>query len=245
MADRPNTPRDILLLVVGAVITAIVGYLWTEYIQPQDVHLTINVFDSNTPHSPLKNATVGLDANDGHHEAPTGPFGAVGFTLSHKDRHQKVTPTISLDGYRVPEGKLQLPIALDSDLVVSNIVMEKIEEPPVENAQRPPTPQIITTQEAYRSDPRPSGAGKDFSNWYTLCSPQKPAGWKLMNVTFTLVGDRSCGAWSECRPQSQNETQACWQFRMQGHDEQMGLFRQNSGIQFSAGVLTVTWQRPM
>jgi len=76
-----------------------------------------------------------------------------------------------------------------------------------------PTEKVIT------SGQKLSGSGKQFSEWYTLCTPENPSGYVIEHADFHLVGDRRCGAWAECEPVDQSGTKACFRFRMQGHDE--------------------------
>jgi hypothetical protein len=68
----------------------------------------------------------------------------------------------------------------------------------------PPAPTIVP--ETYTSDNLPSGAGADFSPWYTLCSESKPEGWTIVDSTFELKGDRAGCAFAECK-QTQNGPQ--------------------------------------
>src|SRR5262249_35012396 len=45
-----------------------------------------------------------------------------------------------------------------------------------------------------------SGAGRNWSGWYRLCSQALPSNEIITGpVVFSLVGDRTCGSWAECR----------------------------------------------
>lgn len=93
----------------------------------------------------------------------------------------------------------------------------------------------------FRSGPMTSGEGSDFSGWYELCSDPLPANATITPpVTFYLSGDRSCGGWAECQQKSLTATRACWQFRLQGHNDKSGAARQAQ----SEGHLDVNIQRP-
>jgi hypothetical protein len=99
----------------------------------------------------------------------------------------------------------------------------------------------------YRSGPKPSGDGKDFGPWWSQCSEDPPAeGYVIKSEHFELVGDRQCGAWSECRQVSKTPARVCYEFRMQGHDEWTGPLHGlvpngNPGRALSEGILTVVW----
>ena len=93
-----------------------------------------------------------------------------------------------------------------------------------------PTEQSFVVQ----SGPKLSGVMKAFSEPYELCG-NAPPGYKIKSSDFRLVGDRSCGAWSECTETKKTDAQVCWQFRLQGHDE-----LPYPGQRTSEGVLRVT-----
>jgi hypothetical protein len=109
----------------------------------------------------------------------------------------------------------------------------------------PPSPQmVIEPEEEVRSPETASGACKDFGSWARLCSKPKPAGWTIVSEHFDLIGDRAGCAYAECkRDDASSDTQVCHLFRMQGHDEQCG-HANNTGIQYSTGVLKVVWKHP-
>jgi hypothetical protein len=69
------------------------------------------------------------------------------------------------------------------------------------------------------SGPKPSGSGKDWSEWYQLRIGDAPAGYTIEKLDCWLSGDRACNAWAECKEVSKNDAQVVWQFRLQGHDE--------------------------
>lgn len=109
----------------------------------------------------------------------------------------------------------------------------------------PPQPQLIATEEAYRSDDLASGACADFGAWATVCTPDKPAGWTIVSQHFELEGDRRCGNWAKCEPLGTiTQTKACYRFQTQGHSEECKPFSGNTGIHNSMGVLRVVWQHP-
>jgi hypothetical protein len=66
------------------------------------------------------------------------------------------------------------------------------------------------------SGPKLSGSGKDWSEWYQVRIGAAPAGYSVEKTEFWLSGDRTCGAWAECKELTKDETQVIWQFRLKG-----------------------------
>jgi hypothetical protein len=98
--------------------------------------------------------------------------------------------------------------------------------------------------EIYRSGPQVSGAGKNFSVPYDLCSGDPPSGYVIKSNRFLLAGDRQCDRWATCKETRNEATKVCWQFSLQGHEEQTGFFKPGqTGQAYSEGVLTVVWTR--
>jgi hypothetical protein len=69
------------------------------------------------------------------------------------------------------------------------------------------------------SGPKLSGSGNDWSEWYQVRIGAAPPGYSIEKIEFWLSGDRTCGAWAECKELTKDETQVIWEFRLQGHDE--------------------------
>lgn len=90
-----------------------------------------------------------------------------------------------------------------------------------------------------RTPPLTSGVGSNFSQFYRLCNDPIPQDAKIVSKEFFLVGDRTCGAWSECRLVEDTPQRVCFEFRMQGHNEAL---LQNSGVRTSEGVLRVNYK---
>lgn len=110
-----------------------------------------------------------------------------------------------------------------------------------EAATAPPMPDVT---EIYRSGPQISGEGKGFSESYVLCSGDPPRGYVIKSNRFYLAGDRQCGRWATCRQTRNEATKVCWEFSMQGHQEQTGFFKPGEkGQAYSEGVLSVLWTR--
>ena len=102
-------------------------------------------------------------------------------------------------------------------------------------------PLVARMEITKRSGNRDSGTLADFSSNYELCSDPIPTGSKIVKHDFHLEGDRSCGAWSECKLSREESSQVCYAFRMQGHNELPAAFTR-AGVRQSEGVLKVTYE---
>jgi hypothetical protein len=92
---------------------------------------------------------------------------------------------------------------------------------------------------------RPSGECDNYSPYYPICTPEKPANWKIVNCQFSLTGNRAFGGpGAQANETSHSEARVCWQFRLQGHSEECRGGHGNTGIQHSRAHLTCTWQHP-
>lgn len=89
------------------------------------------------------------------------------------------------------------------------------------------------------SGPKESGIGKEFSSPYQLCATLPEGAGRITNIQFRLQGDRVCGDWARCSQASLDSRRVCWNFELQGHEED------RSSRRTSEGVLSVTYmQRP-
>jgi hypothetical protein len=105
-------------------------------------------------------------------------------------------------------------------------------------------PILVTERFDDPSGNRASGECDNYSDYFSICTPEKPATWKIVNCQFSLTGDRAFGGpGAQAEEQSHSETRVCWKFRLQGHSEQCGGHG-NTGIQHSTAHLTCTWQHP-
>jgi hypothetical protein len=111
-------------------------------------------------------------------------------------------------------------------------------------AEAAAAPALPDETEIYRSGPQISGEGKNFSEGYALCSGDPPKGYVIKSNRFYLAGDRQCGRWATCKETRNEATKVCWEFSLQGHEEQTGFFRPGEkGQAYSEGVLSVVWTR--
>lgn len=106
------------------------------------------------------------------------------------------------------------------------------------------TPATVVESVVFTTDSEPSGACGGWSGVYTLCSNNEPADWKIVSSDFKLVGDRSCGAYSQCNKTVDTSTKICWQFQLQGHGDECSWHNNNTGIHNSQGILSTVWSHP-
>jgi len=70
-----------------------------------------------------------------------------------------------------------------------------------------------------RSQPLQSFPTANWSGWVRVCSADLTPDERIGVTTFQLLGDRRCASWGECREVVHTDRQACWEFRVQGHNE--------------------------
>lgn len=124
-----------------------------------------------------------------------------------------------------------------------SVVLEPLSKLPT------PLPELapVLVTETY-DDPageRPSGECDNYSPYYSISTPEKPADWKIVSCQFSLTGDRAFGGpGAQANELSRSETRLDWRFRLQGHSEECRGGHGNTGIQHSRAHLTCTWQHP-
>jgi hypothetical protein len=135
----------------------------------------------------------------------------------------------------------QKPEATDSDTPDEGRSPTPTPSSPAPSASAPPTPRpmppLAPYSKVYRSGPKLSGAGRAFSGWYRICSDPPPKEYGFGRIDLRLEGDRGCGVWAECRGLDGPQGEACWEFRLQGHEELPA-----PGQASSEGVLTVQFE---
>jgi len=97
----------------------------------------------------------------------------------------------------------------------------------------PPSQDVAPAFVIADSGIKPSGVGKNWSDWYRLRVGNAPEGYTLWRVEFWLTGDRSCGNKSECREIVGSDKEILWEFRFQGDDK---------GAVHSEGHIRVTYR---
>jgi hypothetical protein len=110
--------------------------------------------------------------------------------------------------------------------------LEPIDKLPALPAVKP----LVNTTEVYWSDNAASGHCKDFGEFASVCSSDKPDGWSIVSQIFELTGDRAGCAYAVCEPVSVTTTKACYRFKTQGHDEECG-HSGNTGIHYLKGKI--------
>jgi len=142
---------------------------------------------------------------------------------------------------RLAAMRIHGPIGQLAENVQLNAKAVEVAKPPTAVNAEAAMPDVT---DIYRSGPQISGAGKNFSEPYNLCSGDPPRGYVIKSNAFLLAGDRQCGHWATCTETRNEATKVCWRFSLEGHEEQTGFFKPGqSGQAYSEGVLTVVWTR--
>jgi len=126
---------------------------------------------------------------------------------------------VSAPGYRV------------KTLSLSGAEQTQSQSPPLDQIELKPSGDGAQRTIRKQTPPLESGWGAGWSGWYQVCSEPLAAKEEIVATRFQLQGDRTCGAWSECRESERTPTRSCWQFRMQGHSERA----------FGAGAVGRSW----
>jgi len=72
-----------------------------------------------------------------------------------------------------------------------SVVLEPLSKLPTPLPELAPV--IVTETFNDPAGERPSGELDNYSVYYPICTPEKPAGWKIVSCTFSLSGDRGYG----------------------------------------------------
>ena len=89
------------------------------------------------------------------------------------------------------------------------------------------------------SGPKLSGLGKEYSEWYTVCSKERGEGWKIISAEFRLSKGNCGGSWAECKETEKSDSRVCWDFRFQGYNDGTGPVQVTD-----EGILRITWEMP-
>jgi len=267
MPPKKNTAVRVALIGAAAtVIAAFIAFLGVWYAnhhQPESaIDFAVEVFDSSSSGG-LSDAAVSIRAAATALDGRTDSDGRKIFELPAALAGKVAVVQVAKSGYESRRIETLVPRASDSkaihlyraqpELIAAKSIpnapatqrtvevhppvqVTSVETKPITREQTLPPLETIT--ETYRSGPQLSGIGAAFSAPYTVCSPELPAGSKIVNVSYHLEGDRSCGAWSDCTLTERSDTRACFQFRLQGHSE---AFPPRAFT--SEGFLTITYVR--
>lgn len=169
------------------------------------------VLDARTQ-TPVPSARVILEiwSKDEPQTTFTNSSGVFSFTVSvgekawpgriliYDPNHIRLERAVQVSSESKPEGVILQPLYVSSTQAERRIVMSPLIQ---------------------------SFPGASWSPWIDVCAYAGPNEKIGGVVQFRLVGgDRSCGAWSECRERIHDSQNICWQFRVQGHDEWRGPF---------------------
>lgn len=240
-----------LLAALGALAGKIIDYSWTRHFRPIDFE--VDPYFADTRRNVGEGTLVDLGI-PGIQPKQTNPFGkAVWQQIDPKYRGREVRLEIkpfklaSIPSVNLEDRRDAITVLVERD-------MKPIGTTPLDDGKAVGSTQTIKNSpidvtKTYQSGPQQSGMGKNFSQWYRLCS-EPLDGYVIKSETFVLVGDRQCNRWSECRLESRTPDQVCYQFRMQGHEEWTGLFNGaipngNNGQAASEGILTVIWTQKL
>jgi hypothetical protein len=214
--------------IVAAALPVVLGLVHVSTNDPK-LRFPVAVLDSGAGNGAVADAEVSLNIPDVSADR-TDTGGKYTFQLTKKMIGQGARLTVQKAGYDSYDQQILSLQPRDEYYRVYLKVHSSVSVSP-----GPELPLEVTR--VYSSGAKASGAGANFSDWYTLCTTEEH-GYHILRSEFRLSGDRSCNAWSECRPSLQTPAQVCWQFRMQGHNEWGG-----SGQALSEGTLTVVWGR--
>jgi hypothetical protein len=238
-SEIASRARKITLIATSVVALAgVLGSLFSAQFarnqEAQRIRYTVQVFDATTS-SGIASASVSLSAASTAKVGETDGLGRVTFTLDQADAGNSANIVARKEGFR--DSTFHGVVPADSGVV--SLRLEPAEAPKPQPVQADPA--RVKETLVIRSGPRLSGARKAFSEWYELCSGELPRNSTIDTADFSLSGDRSCGAWADCREKTDKRTasQVCWEFRLQGHDEWPA-----SGQAMSEGVLRIVILRP-
>lgn len=91
-----------------------------------------------------------------------------------------------------------------------------------------------TLSREFESGNKRSGANKEFSPVYEVCTRDLPEGYRIESQSFRLVGDRSCGGWATCSKSVHTASKVCYSFTLQGREGES-----ENGVRESNGILSV------
>lgn len=258
---RTDYLRPALAAIGAALLVGLGPKLW-EWVfdRRPPIELKVFVFSSAKGNEKIPGANVGVSAQGISPEAHvTNPDGVASFWFEAKSARKAIKMMVAREGFlTIPARESAVPIASTQETVFLDPVNTPVAaatppsgaSSPIAAASSPPAASSPTTasrpnpelprevQRVFTSGPKASGLGKSWSEWYELCSEPAAAAYVVSATDFALRGDRSCGAWSECRQTRQTSASVCYQFRLQGHDE---WFPPRPA--FSEGILRVTFVR--
>jgi hypothetical protein len=217
--------KPVAAAVGAALLVGLGPAIWKRLLpdKPPPIEYKVAVYSAVEKNPPVARASVELtiEASPGSaHD--TDPQGIATFRIDSKDASRRGRLRVTRAGFELLDRTVTVPLSSAQESVYL--------DPAAQVAARTPEARVFS------SGPKASGLGANWSSPYELCSEPPPAGYTIGSVEFSLRGDRSCGAWSECAESRRTADRVCWTFRLQGHNE---WFPPREA--FSEGILKVTF----
>ena len=216
--------------VIGVVGAAAIGRCTAK--PDEQIRYVVSVLDDLEPIG-ISGVSISITGSGVALNEITDMVGKRIFALPTSSAGQEIVVRASKPVYHAVELQNTVPPK------EGNTTMRLVKLSPPPPVPVPSNPARVSEQLSFSSGPKLSGAGKNFSGWYELCSGVLPTGATIESVSFVLAGDRSCGAWAECREKERTSTRACYEFRLQGHEEWPAPGQANS-----EGTLKLQISRP-
>ena len=231
-----GTPAWIKLLVFVLLFVGCGAFAIAVTKSAQQLNYVGQIVDSDTGR-PVKNAKVDLEIKKNTMTDHSDSEGIYAFWMKVKDTD--VDGRLKIDASNYPSYDRHVHVSPYTGLVqvrltaikptVVNFVLKPLPKPGV------PRPEELKVEKS--SGLKASGVGSEFSDWYELCSGPAPQDYSYRDSKYWLTGDRECGKWAECRYGRADDSNVCFEFRLQGHNEGPG---QGQGL--SEGHLLVTYK---
>lgn len=211
---------------VGAALLVGLGpALWKRLLpdKPPPIEYKVVVYSTAEKNPSISQASVELSIGTAMRASlDTDPQGVATFRIDSAHVSKAGRLRVVREGFEPRDKPIMVPLSSAQESVYLS-------------PAAPPRPKEPVTR-VFSSGPRPSGLGSGWAGPYEVCSEPPPNGYVVGATDFSLRGDRSCGAWSECTETQRSPIKVCWSFRLQGHDE---WFPPRPA--FSEGILKVSF----
>jgi hypothetical protein len=195
--------------------------------QQTRARLVIRVVNGLT-HDSVRNAILQASGPSGAKwEAVTDSAGNAEVTFWPNSSEPTVVSVVA-DGFQPSENVISVAMGTTAVYTIALRPIEK--QPPAE---------ALPYSRVFSSGPVLSGSGGNFSGWYEVEADPPQSGFviDLENSSYSISGDRQCGAWAECTWGVRNSQQLSFRFRLQGHSEWPA-----PGQSWSEGFLKVAYK---
>jgi hypothetical protein len=225
--ERRKLSLSVLVAMVSAIVALLFFYLsFRSSRTSEETKMVLQIVDA-VNNSPIPKSSVELAFGNTRQSVKADEAGRVTFTIPTRQVGTIGLVAAYAEGFT--SASTQILLGKDESVVLV----------PVKNSVSSPDSALKPYIQVFRSGPRPSGPGSDFSAWYELAAEAPKPGFVIdqEQSSFVLIGDRTCNGWSQCVRSEQTDTSLVWRFRMQGHNES----RLNNGVTFSEAILKVTY----